>query len=489
MYSLSNPAVMKRYWLPLWLGLFTLLAFLPWQPQGPFDARDWSTIEGVTVLMPWQGAIIEPFVALFHIITGAPDFRLAAISFALWSTLLGGVWAYRSLRGRGAWRRGLWSAGAALFGFWLVPALMLFFSHVHFPGWQLQLDDPQWLAADLQSHTVGSHDGLVRASYSLKWHRQRGYDVVGVTEHDDPKGSYFAEVLSERTGGPTVIPGIEVANEYNGFLLGVGLNPDKPVPPRWKRGEPDYSRQFTRAVDQGHGGAVISLAWRLQPEDIEALADAGVNAFELMNQGHPDIPDAVRNEMLRLEREGRIRLLSSTDWHGWGGTTRTWTLLHLPGWSKMSDEQRRQGVVTLLREGKSSDVIPLVAGYQGTPGVLRTLFAPLVETARYAAELSPLRLLSWWFWAGVLWLLARRIRAAGYAPRPLYASLGLLLVGGLLFWRGTQLWQIGVEQDVVLCNVGEELGAMAMQAATPLILLGGWLLWRFITIRNRVGQE
>ena len=31
-------------------------------------------------------------------------------------------------------------------------------------------DDPQWLAADLQSHTLGSHDALVRAEYNLRWH-------------------------------------------------------------------------------------------------------------------------------------------------------------------------------------------------------------------------------------------------------------------------------------------------------------------------------
>jgi hypothetical protein len=458
----------------------TLFALLPWQPQGPFDARDWSHLDGVRVTMPWWQLLLEPFSALSHIITGAPDFRLAAYAITAWVVVVSWLWVVLRYRHLLWWRRGLWASAVALFALWCIPAMMLFFSHLHFPGWQLQLDDPQWLAADLQSHTLGSHDALVSAGYNLQWHSERGYDVVGITEHDDPAGSFFAQQLARQQGGPLVIPGVEVANEYNGFLLGMGLKPQRPLA-AWQKGEPNFSRRFTSTVTAQHQGAVISMAWRLVPQDIETLANDGVNAFELINTGHPDIPDAVRAEMLRLEGEGRIRLVSSSDWHGWGGNSRSWTLLQLPGAEQMSATEQTAQIIRLLREGERGEVIPVAAGYQGAVSPLRLILAPLVEAARYAAELSPGRLFGWWLWGLLLWLAARQLRAAGIAPGRAIWGAYLLLIALLLLWKGLALYQLSPAGEVVLSDVTKPLGAMAMQAALPLMLVGGWLLawsWR-----------
>jgi hypothetical protein len=481
--TLASKQTLRAALLPLLLGVLTLFALLPWEPQGPFDARDWSPLAGARVTLPWQGAVLEPFAALSHILTGAPDFRIAALSFALWTALLSGGWVFVRRRDLGGWRRGLWAGAVAAFGFWCIPASLLFYSHLHLPGWQLQLDDPQWLAADLQSHTLGSHDGLVSGAYNLLWHERRGYDVVAVTEHDETAGSFYAEALGDAAGRLTVLPGIEVANEYGGFLLGVGMREGVPTPERWHKGEADYSRRFSQEIAQQHQGAVISLAWRLGAEDVEALVDDGVDAFELTNQGHPDIPDSVRDEMLRLERAGRIRLVSSTDWHGWGGAARTWTLLHLPGAAAMTPQARKAAIITLLREGSREAVIPVTAAYQGPPGVWRTVLAPLTETLRYAAELSPLRLLSWWLWGALFWLLARRLRRAGYPAPRLLGGGALLLVGGGLVWGGVRLYRSRADGGVMLSVVTGDLGVMALQAALPLLLVGGWLVWR--TLRQR----
>jgi len=205
-----------------------------------------------------------------------------------------------------------------------------------------------------------------------------------------------------------------------------------------------------------------------------------------MNAGHPDIPDSVRNELLRLEREGRVRLVSSTDWHGWGGNSRTWTLLRLPGSRELPRQQQVDAVVRLLREGEREEVVPVVAGYQGEVSTLRVILSPLVESARYAAELSPDRLLGWWLWALVLWLLGQRLRAAALPPGEMLWSVTLLMVSGLLFWRGVVLYQIVPQGDVVLSDVTEELGEMAMQAALPLLLVGGWLGIRNLRRRGAV---
>jgi hypothetical protein len=187
--------------------------------------------------------------------------------------------------------------------------------------------------------------------------------------------------------------------------------------------------------------------------------------------------------MLRLERAGRIRLVSSTDWHGWGGAARTWTLLHLPGAAAMTPQARKAAIITLLREGSREAVIPVTAAYQGPPGVWRALLAPLTETLRYAAELSPLRLLSWWLWGALFWLLARRLRRAGYAAPRLLGGGALLLVGGGLIWGGVRLYRSRTDGGVMLSVVTGDLGVMALQAALPLLLVGGWLVWR--TLRQR----
>jgi len=480
--TVSSPVARNPwFWLLLYLTLFALL---PWQPEGPFDARDWSRIDGVSVTMPWWQFLVEPITALGHVITGAPDFRQAAASIAAWVMVVVGVWVYLRRADLSWWRRGVWAGLAALFGVWLLPAYMLLFSHIHFPGWQLETDTKRWLVADLQSHTLGSHDALVRAEDSLQWHLNRGYNVVALTEHDDATGAFYGEKLSTETGGPLIIPGIEVATEHNGFLLAVGLKGTQLPPPR-ERGESGYSARFIKAIKAQHqGSAIIALAWRLEPEDVESLARAGVDAFEVINVGHPDIPDTVRETMLRLEREGRIRLVSSTDWHGWSGSTRGWTLI-TPASDGASREQQVDHIMALLRGGQRDQIVPVVAGYQGEVPGWRLLLAPLVELARYGAELSPLRLLGWWLWAILLWLMLRRLRARGYEAGPLIWNGMLLLAGAVLLWQGIDIYRIRPEGDVVLSDVTEELGLMAMQAAVPLLFVALW--WGRMSLRRHDG--
>ena len=461
------------------LGLLVFLsvvALLPWNPHGPFDARDWTTIEGVNVEMLWIGIVLEPYAALLHVITGAPDFRIAALSFGLWVVLVTTLVMYLRRRDLILWRRVSLAVLTGLFGFWFFFAALLFYAHVHFPGWTLTVDDRQWLVADLQSHTLGSHDGLARAEYNLRWHAQRGYDVVAVTEHDDPTGSFYAESIADAVDGVTVIPGIELANEYGGYILGLGLKQEKVAVAPFLQATEGFSKHFTELVTRTHDGAVIAMAWRMNPAQIDELVGHGVHAFELINQGHPDIPVAVRETMLRHEQEGRIRLVSSTDWHGWGGGSRTWTLLQVPYAEQMTPVERKQAILTLLREGDRSQVIPVVAGYHGPPHMLRAIFSPPAELVRYAAELSPLRLLSWWLWIGIFWLLARRMREHGYCAGRVYLSGVALLMGGILLVRGLQLHQLQPESDIMLSTVTKELGMMAMYAAIPIVVSGLWLL-------------
>lgn len=470
---------MRVFWPFVLPVVLSLAALLPWNALGPFDARDYAPVTGVHLDYPLSAALVEPLVAPGHILMGAPDFRLAAVVTAIWLAMLAAVWGW--LRGGTLWRRVGRMASAALSVVWCLLAYLLFVSHVHFPGWQLVSDNPDWVVADLQSHTLGSHDGLVRADYNLAWHAARGYDVVAITEHDDPSGAFYTRELATREfPRHGVIPAIEVSSGYSGgFLLGLGLRDDLPLPST-RKSRPDEVHHFINAVQQEHGGAVISMAWRLNADDVYALAGLGVDAFEIANNGHPDIPADVREAMLELAADGKVVLVSSTDWHGWGGFNRTWSLFNVPGAAAMDAQQRSAAVVQILRAHDAASVTPLVAGYLGPPSMVRLLFTPLVETARYATELSWSRLAAWWLWAGVVALVIVGLRRYGLWPVRLLLLAGLAGIGLTLFVRGMQIYLTRAQGDIVKSVVTQELGAMAMYVGTPLVLVAVWWGWRVL---------
>jgi hypothetical protein len=465
--------------LPALLGLLTLFALLPWQPQGPFDARDFQPVEGMHLTLPLWGQLLEPLFAPAYLLVGAPDYRIAIISSLLWLLfLLPLILLWRDYRNSRTLWRSLLSCvavtlvAAGLFVSYLLCALML-----NFPGWQLQIDDDR-VVADLQTHTLGSHDGFVTPEQNLRWHEVRGYDLVAVTEHNDPQGSFVAREVAE--GDPlntvAVIAAVEVSNEHEEFLLGLGLQAGRALLP-WQGNEQDYSRRFITDIHQGHDGAVVAMAWKLRPERVRALVASGVDAFEIANTGHPDVPLAVREQLLAAAREDGVVLLASTDWHGWSGLTRTWTVVDLPGAEKMSHRQRAAEVVAMLQRREAAAFTPVVAGYMGPPSTLRALFAPWVELLRYAAELSPLRLAAWWLWGGVLWLLAGMLQRRGHSP---VALLSAIVIGGFamaLARRGGELLAIEVggavlSEDTVLW------GERALLVAALALLFATWLLWR-----------
>src|SRR5262249_24591068 len=149
-------------------------------------------------------------------------------------------------------------------------------------------------------------------------------------------------------------------------------------------------------------------SYRLNPEDIEQFAEAGVDGFEIANFGHPDVSEAVRSALLNVQKTHRVALVASSDWNGWGGFGKTWTLF------KTVDAARPVGrseqVIEGLRNRDPDRIIPVVSQTMGSPSLLRGIFAPFIETVRYARELSPLRLASWWFWTFVLFGISRYLR-------------------------------------------------------------------------------
>ena len=198
----------------------------------------------------------------------------------------------------------------------------------------------------------------------------------------------------------------------------------------------DRISQFISAV-HGAGGAVVALSYLLDPRDIDLFAAAGVDGFEVANFGHPEMTEDVREFLLKAQNTYRIALVASTDWHGWGRFGRTWTLFKTQGIA--SPRERSEQVIQLLRDRDPDRIVSVVSQAIGRPSPLRSIFAPFVETIRYATELSPMRVASWWLWIAAVYAAIRYFRCgARHAARWIVAGL-FVTIGVLLFLRGLGL--------------------------------------------------
>jgi hypothetical protein len=282
---------------------------------------------------------------------------------------------------------------------------------------------------------------------------------------------------------PAVIAGVEVSDEEDAFLLGVGIDPAQGVLP-WKGNQIEFARKFIAHV-HAQGGAVIALAWRLSPGQVDRLAALGIDAIELVNTGHPDIPDAVRERMLSAARNQPLVLLASTDWHGWSGFTRTWTLIAASEGAARSQTETAHAVVDRLRARDAAAFTPVAAGYMGPPGMARALFAPWAEAVRYAAELSPARVISWWLWAVLVGAGAAALERRGVRRSAVAGALFSALIGVVLALRA---W------DLRSFRIDGEPHAYALEMATPALLIAlaaagvaallAWQEWRRFSARQ-----
>ena len=426
------------------LAILSLCAALPIHPQGPFDARDFTRVPGAHLTQSGWPVLIEPLTAPLQILAGAPDHRLAGVAILLWVLCGAAAWRAfsdwqtvpgKSIRVR-ATRAALTGGAAAM----LLVYCVGFAGVLRLPGWCLVADDPNALILDPHSHTVASRDGLVSGPENLNWHSSAGFNVVAITEHKRPAAAsaIAGYVRSVPPPAPTVLAGVEISYNVRGVsLIGLGLRPDY-LPLTDVSGQ-DYPARFASYVHDAQHGAVIAMAYKLEPDDVTRLANAGIDGFELVNFGHPNIPYQVHDTLLDVASKRGLALVAVSDWHGWGGLSRTWTLIQNPPGSGTSPESPADLTIRKLRERHTGNVIPVVAGYLGTPSWWRILLAPLVESLRYAAELSPARVVSWWLWSAVVLALAHRLSRAGLPPHKVLVAVLLAVIGISLVGAGAGL--------------------------------------------------
>ena len=470
-----------------WLLALTLLAAsFSFKGLSPVDARTNEFIgdSAATFEMSFLGSVLEPFAAIAHITVGAPDYRIAAISTICW--LFAGIalaiyWKQRNIRCAPgictlkSCAAGL--AGASFYVLYMFSAIML-----PFPGWSLTPREREVITVDLHSHTFASRDGLASLDENLDYHRARGYGVAAITDHFSLSSrSKVHPLASEAELSIGIIRGSELSISNFGkqeiYLLVLGGRPDLVLPfPLGNHESSTFDDQISRLIERVHDahGAVLASCYHLHPSDVDRLVKIGIDGFEIANFGHPNISEEVRDALIQAQKSHRIALVANSDWHGWGAFARTWTLIRpVNAAGRPSDE-----VISALRARNPERIVPVVSQVVGRPSLLRSAFAPLVEFVRYARELTPLRLLSWWIWICVLSALALCLRRFAYHPMRCFAAGIMTVLGVGLLFRGLELvnaWFSGtlfifpLQIGALSCG----LGIFSLLAACGIILYRG----------------
>lgn len=401
----------RNYWLLLFPLSLTLLSLLSWtfsiDPIGPFDARTGEVLAGVEMSLPITTQLLEPFMSIFHLVFGSPNFRMAILFLGCWTFVLVFIITFvRSGNRKGI--KGIFNSFTlAVVGIWLLLNYILFMLVHQIPGWTLETSDEQSIVADLQSHTDASHDGFVSINKNLQWHQQSGFELSSITDHWVVDKQLYRLKDDDELDLPSIIIGVEIDNENKNFLLGLGLNESEAIPQQFPRN----TAKFVDLVHNSHQGAVTAMTWLLKEEQVEPLIDAGVDAIEIINSAHPYFSEATRQKVLQVSQERGIPLIGSTDWHGWTGFTRVWTIFSHPDLLQTTRSNRGDLLVDALRNHDRDAFTPVVAGTLGGDSIVREILTPIYEWGRYGMELSPQRILIWWIWMGVLTFLYIKRRA------------------------------------------------------------------------------
>ena len=453
-----------RLWFAWVAGLTFVYLFFGHAVVHPVDARNGMPVDWMHLEYPAWGAIVEPLAAPGHILINSLDFHDAAISMLVWVAGLAALfvwWQTRRLRS---------VVMALLFVTSMCLLYIAFMLLAPLPSWRLAVDRPGMIIADLHSHTYRSHDGLISLDGNLLRHQRHGYDVVAITEHANHETQYlFDDVLvNDRPGYPAVLAGVEVTDDRRQHLLAIGLKPGIAIDNKMTNKE-----QVQRWVDEVHNvhhGVVIALNLGRNSADIENLLTVGVDGIEVANAGHPKMSRSVRRTLLQANASG-IPLVASSDFHGLGNYWYAWTVVR-----QQNDATAPAAtVLAALRDHRASDIVPVSAHPMGAMSFRDIVAAPMTGILHYARELSPARLMGWWGWLLILWLMAAVLQRRFLRPGLVFAASVAVYMGGVLLYQGVSVLLLPLMQGLVVGDYLYRIVAIAMTTGCGALVLA-WLL-------------
>jgi len=427
----------------------------------PVDSRTNMPVPGLHMTFPVLGSLLEPFTALSHIIAFTPDYRVGILSIALWILSVIFLFIFFRIKTQGGT---LLLASVHAFKI-TVRSLFLFILYMstalvsHFPDWSVQKDKGSIIIADLHSHCLLSHDGVISARENLRLHKDRGYDVVAFTDHVNPKGAFVAYKIAGK-GLPEALPGIEVPTYFGAhyYFIAFGMDSDTPLPnglafygsgglplpPLQLPSDISNSVKYFIDIVHQHHGVVLTVGLHLKASDVYALAETGVDGFEYINYGHRPLSASVRKAMLDVQQTKGLVLAASNDWHGWTGVLNAYTVVA----SKPDDfgHSPKNIIMDALRNHDANRIIPAVFHPVHLMSISETIIAPFTSILLYARALSTWQLVAWWGWL-IIFTLLLRMKSLEHRHRLTYTvqislvSLGLMDIFSVIGTHSSSLQQ------------------------------------------------
>jgi hypothetical protein len=367
-----------------------------------------APLPGVTLALPPAYLAAAPVLGVWDALTVLSIPQHLAVLAGL--IALFAVW--RVSRAAGRRGRGLAptlvreAVGLALFiggvlGFYAVGAA------IPRPMAALRVADPDVVVVDFHSHTGTSHDGRESFTWqrNLDWHRDAGYHVAYITDHDSVNAAQdAARANPARAGfGTIVLVGREVIyRRQHVAVLGLANPLD------------------IAARAGGDGASVVGAdgacpAWPVLiqtiPEDLSLVplpecADGagGVMAIELIDGAPRGLGqgDRDRDRIFRLADSLDLAIVASSNLHGWGRTASGWSLLRIPGWREMSPSEVGERIEEKIRTERRAAVE--VVGHRrpvDTGAGVAMAAVPFRFALDFLSQLSRAERVMWLLWLGL----------------------------------------------------------------------------------------
>ena len=371
-----------------------------------------------------------------------------------------------------------------IFGLWFTLFVVLIF--VPLPNNTIVNKNPDRVLVTTHSHTEWSHDGLISQKRLWEWHRRNGFDAFFITDHNNHDHTLdFKE--AQRNGAFPMEPLVMCGEEFSGsnHLSLLGLQHKFST-----HGLPDST-----VVDtvRNNGGAVIVNHWfDGQHNTMAYYRDLGVDGFEIENTATDRAYDRKVYEQIKaFAKENNLILNGGLDFHGYGNVCSLWNAFDIPGWHRMTPEDKERSILNIIRNRDQARLSVLLYHDRAYYENKNLFFRPVITFFNYFRTLNPMQVLSWALWVALFVMIKRQFSHTQKAARvcrgnvllPLAVFAGSLLMLGFGIFYHMKIAEVaGSDNDIYL-----EYSHLFFMAGGILLLYSMIILY-FRIIRKNTGQ-
>jgi hypothetical protein len=302
----------KVFFIFLFLMVVTYIIFN--NPISLYDLIDQKKISGFYVVWPQIRIFVEPIYSfIFYALTLNRNFyKPVIISWILWVVSVAIMY---SLLSKQTVTKTLYNIFYSLM---LLLTLFSLVALVPVPGPKL-IKPQNYIAVDIHSHTLTSHDNVAPANITLKAHIWQGYDVFFNTEHNHSNGYVkFPNEFKYKV----VYPGMQMQTKDK---ISVLILSSKEF-----YGDDYKNLSLEDIIKKAHNNGMIVIMphwWKWHIKTFSELKDLGIDGFEIYNCGYRNFSSSQRNELIKFCIDNGLSMFGVTDWHGWGYMADVWTVL------------------------------------------------------------------------------------------------------------------------------------------------------------------